>query len=36
MKIEDVLFLCDGVLVVTVTCMVLQVIDGYNPFWLLT
>lgn len=36
MKIEDVLFLCDGVLVATVACMVCQIVDGYNPFWLLT
>lgn len=35
MKVEDVLFLCDSVLVATVACMVFQFIDGYNPLWML-
>lgn len=36
MKTEDILFLCDSVLFATLTCMTIQIIDGYNPFWMLT
>mgnify|MGYP001233473575 CR=1 FL=1 len=36
MKVEDILFFCDCVLVATLICIVMQLIDGYNPFWMLS
>lgn len=35
MKFENILFLCDCTLVATLACMVCQILDGYNPLWML-
>ena len=36
MKSEDILFLCECVLIATLICIALQIVDDYDPFWLLT